>query len=124
MGREVYGIVQYITDKGTWENVPLYKKDNKPVELYFCGDYMYDILKDNCYNLDAGDMVAINDALGYDDDDEINWKAIHLASIRYLEAALHDADCADLAMKVHNITEFAEIYATADQIRFVYYLDY
>ena len=122
MSREVYGIVQYMTNKGAWENVPLYTEDNKLVELYFCGDYMYDALKDDCYNLEASDAVALNDALGYDDDDNPDWKVIHLGSVKYL--ATIEVDCAELANKMQLIAEFANIYATADQIRFVYYLSY
>ena len=123
MGREVYGVVQYMNERGTWENVPLYTKDNKLVELYFFGNWVYDDLKDVCYNLEAGDAVALNDVLGYDDDDDVLWKVVHLATIKYL-AVTQDNDFADVAVKIQNIIEFADVFATADQIRFVYYLSY
>ena len=130
MSRETIGIVQYMTDKGTWENVPLYKEDNglvKLVDLWIGGGDTYDYLLAYCYNLESSDATALSDTLGFYEDDEFNdvpnWKAVHLATIKYL-ANKGVVDMVKLSNKIETITELAGVYASLDQIRLVYYLDY
>lgn len=125
MSRETIGIVQYMTDKGTWENVPLYKKDNKLVGLWLGGQDVYDYLQEYSYNLESSDATALNDTLGFYEDDEPDypdWKAVHLATIKYL--ATEHADYSELYIKISTVAELAGIYATMDQIRLAYFLDY
>lgn len=125
MSKETIGIVQYMTNKGTWENVPLYKEDNKLVDLWIGGKDIYDYLLEYCYNLESSDATALSDALGFyeDDYDAPDWKAVHLATLKYL-ASKGVGDMVKLSNKVEIITELAGVYASLDQIRFVYYLDY
>ena len=130
MSRETIGIVQYMTNKGTWENVPLYKEDNglvKFVDIWIGGGEIYDYLQEYCYNLESSDATALSDTFGFYEDDEFNdtpnWKAVHFATLKYL-ANRGNVDMVKLSNKVEIITELAGIYASMDQIRFVYYLDY
>lgn len=125
MSQEMVGVVQYMTNKGTWENVPLYKEDNTLVEVWIGGRDTYDYLQDYCYILESGDATALSDTLGFyeDDYDAPNWRAVHLATLKYL-ASKGTANMVELSVKVKTIVELAEIYASMDQIRFVYYLDY
>ena len=125
MSRETIGIVQYMTNKGTWENIPLYKEDNKLVDLWLGGGEIYDYLQEYCYNLESSDATALSDTLGFyeDDYDGPDWKAVHLATLKYL-ANRGAVDMVKLSNKIETITELAGIYASLDQIRLVYYLDY
>lgn len=131
MSRETIGIVQYMTNKGTWENVPLYKKDNELVYLWLSGGDIYDHLQEYSYNIESGDATALNEALGFYEDDDPDdcpeeWKAVHLATLRYLskdDVTSIFIDIPKLSDKVEVIAELAGIYATIDQIRLVYYLD-
>lgn len=125
MSQEMIGVVQYMTNKGTWENVPLYKGDNTLVEIWIGGRDIYDYLQEYCYNLESSDATALNDILGFyeDDYDTPDWKAVHFATLKYL-ANRGNVDMVKLSNKVEIIAELAEIYATMDQIRLVYFLDY
>lgn len=125
MGRETIGIVQYMTNKGHWENVPLYKKDNELVNMWLGRGDVYDYLQDYCYDIELGDAAVLNYAMGFYDDDEFNdcpsWKAVHLATLKYI--ATQNTDYTELYIKVKTVVELAEIYLSMDQIRLVYYLD-
>lgn len=130
MSRETIGIVQYMTNKGTWENVPLYKEDNglvTLVDIWIGGRDTYDYLQEYCYSLKSGDEAALNDTLGFYENDEFCdtpvWKAVHLATLKYL-ASKGVAHMAGLSNKVEIIIELAEVYSSLDQTRLVYYLDY
>jgi hypothetical protein len=125
MSKETIGVVQYMTNKGTWENVPLYKEDNKLVDLWIGGKEIYDYLQEYCYNLESSDATALSDALGFYEDgyDTPDWKAVHLATLKYL-ASKGVRDMVKLSDKIETITELAGVYASLDLIRFVYYLDY
>lgn len=127
MSRETIGIVQYMTNKGTWENVPLYKENNELVDLWVGGGEIYDYLQEYCYNLESSDATALSYALGFYEDDNFNdapnWKAVHFATLKYL-ANKGVVDMVKLSNKVEIITELAGIYASMDQIRLVYYLNY
>ena len=126
MGRETIGIVQYMTNKGAWENVPLYRKDNELVDFWLGRGDFYDCLQDYCYNIELGDAAILNYALGFYENNEVNdcpdWKAVHLATLKYL--ATQKPDYTELYIKVKTVAELAEIYLSMDQIRLVYYLDY
>jgi len=125
MSQEMIGVVQYMTGKGTWENVPLYKEDNKLVDIWISGRDTYDYLQEYCYILESSDATALSDTLGFyeDDYDAPNWRAVHLATLKYL-ASKGVAHMAGLSNKVETIIELAEVYSSLDQIRLVYYLDY
>lgn len=127
MSRETIGIVQYMTDKGTWENIPLYKENNELVDIWIGGGEIYNYLEEYRYNVESSDATALSYTLGfYEDDydyDTPNWKAVHLATIKYL-ANKGVVDMVKLSNKIETITELAGVYASLDQIRLVYYLDY
>ena len=124
MSQEMIGVVQYMTYKGTWENVPLYKEDNTLVQIWIGGRDTYDYLQEYCYNLESGDATALSDTLGFyeDDYDAPNWRAVHLATLKYL-ASKKVVGMAELSNKVEIIIELAGVYSSLDQIRLVYYLD-
>lgn len=125
MSQEMIGVVQYMTNKGTWESVPLYKEDNTLVQIWIGGRDTYDYLQEYCYVLESSDATALSDTLGFyeDDYDGPDWKAVHLATLKYL-ANRGAVDMVKLSNKIETITELAGIYASLDQIRLVYYLDY
>lgn len=122
MSREIYGVVQYMVDKNTWKVVPLYTEDNKFVTLWFGGGYTDTVLKDNSYRLDLLEAIALNRTLAYDDEEKPDWRVIHLGTVKYLACTMPEYK--ELATKMENIAEFAGIWATLDQIRFVYYYSY
>ena len=80
---------------------------------------------DNCIFCKLANGVFPTNSIYEDDEfnDGPDWKAVHLATLKYL-ANRGAVDMVKLSNKIETITELAGIYASLDQIRLVYYLDY